>query len=131
MVNGSVDAIDNEVQFNSALHGILHKLSLLLDQEADALRSGRHQVLEEYARKKISLFSQLRVLHNRYRNIEMTQLNVNETRKLKAKLSANMQKLELTMSAIKELTSTIEQAVLSDQSDGTYTVGAMAMRGYV
>lgn len=117
--------------YNRTLHGILQKLNLLLEEELEALNSAKQVQLEDFAKKKISLFSQLRVLGNKYDLTEITGENIEEIKRLKVGLFANLQKLELQMNAMKELNRTIEKAVLSDQSDGTYTIGDSVMSGYV
>lgn len=119
------------VQFNSTLHGILQKLNTLIESEVVALDEGRHEVLEEFASKKIHLFAQLEALGKRGYRGEVSQINQNEFTTLRERLVTNMRKLDHRIRAIKELTSTIEQAVLNDESDGTYSVGQMAMNGYV
>ena len=121
----------DEVHFNSTLHGILQKLNHLIETEVRALDEGRHEVLQEFASKKIHLFAQLETLGKRGYRGEVSQINRNEFHTLKERLVSNMRKLDQRIRAIRELTSTIEQAVINDESDGTYSVGQLAMNGYV
>ena len=118
-------------QYNSALNGILLKLNLLLDQESASLEAPDTKALSEFAKKKINLFSELRMLNKRFNGVSLSETNESEMRRLQEKLSENVQKLNLRISAIRELNTVIEQAFLNDQSDGTYSIGGMAMRGYV
>ncbi|MEM7291591.1 MAG: hypothetical protein AAF412_14670 [Pseudomonadota bacterium] len=123
---------DNKDQaiFSATLAGILKKLNLLLDQEARYLEKGEHEDLQEFARKKISLFSQLRVLNQRYAGLQLSDSNAADLKDLKQNLLNNLKMLDTRMKAIGELNKTIEAAVLNDRSDGTYSVDGMAMRGY-
>ena len=119
------------VQFNTTLNGVLQKLNHLIESEVAALEEGRHDTLEDYASKKIHLFAQLEALGKRGHGGQFSEINRNEFGLLKKRLVSNMQKLDHRIRAIRELTSTIEAAVLNDESDGTYSVGRMAMNGYV
>ena len=131
MTHQPSQGIDRDTQFNHSFREILHKLRLLLDQESIYLQEGGHDELQEFARKKTSLFSQLRLLNSRFSGSQLSDFNVQDAKVLQSGLVQNMKLLDTRIKAIQELNTTIKQAVMDERSDGTYSIDSMQGEGYV
>ena len=110
------------------LQSILGELKEILLKETIIIDSGNTFLLTRSARDKIRILSDLENYQSNDRNPnnnKASQIELTETRKL---LKANLDKLQLRVNAIGEITKTIEDGIIESESDGTYDI--KGFRGY-
>lgn len=112
----------------NSLQSILGELKEVLLKETEIIDSGNTVLLTRSARDKIRILSELESYLSNGQNpidAENSQDELLETRNL---LKANLDKLQLRVNAIGEITKTIEDGILDSESDGTYDI--KSYRGY-
>ena len=109
----------------SHMQTILQGLLEVLEQEKDHLASGKADMPAVFAKKKMQCFVQMNSLMKRGNTAHLARIYQLELRKVDQLLKENAKKLEFRMKAIGEITDTIESAVASAESDGTYEAGSI------
>lgn len=105
------------------LQPLLDELLDLLEQEREHLNSGKIDMLELFAKKKMQSLAQLNLFIRKGNTRYTTRLYARELRKIDELLKDNVKKLQFRIKAIGEIAETIENAVSEADSDGTYQAG--------
>lgn len=107
----------------SYMDSLLQNLMELLKNEQEHLNSGKMDMFEDFAKKKMQALVQLNMLTKKGNVSNLAHTYERELRQIDSLLKDNVKKLDFRMKAIGEITDTIESAVSQAESDGTYQPG--------
>ena len=106
------------------LQPLLDSLLDLLEQEKEHLNSGKVDMFEVFAKKKMQALVQLNLFIKKGNMRNTTRMYAYDLRKIDDLLKENVRKLQFRIKAIGEIAETIESAVSQADSDGTYQAGS-------
>lgn len=105
------------------------KLREIVDSEIAHLKFGRVDLLEKFAKEKMSVLGELNAAMAERPVGEVAADNRDSLREIERLLSESARALKLRMDAINEITDTIESAIHEAESDGTYEAGPVVRNG--
>ncbi len=102
------------------LRETIANLRVVLDNERAHLGSNRKDLLESFAREKLQIFANLDRVSRDQNMTDNLQFSQQEIAQLNKALKENIAALKFRMDAIGEIATTIKDAVVEAESDGTY-----------
>jgi hypothetical protein len=105
----------------SMLEVSLMRLEEIVDQETAALKTRRAIDLNDFNNRKSQALLELTRMLRAMPGLETGPDTAARVSSLKAKLTANQQALKMHLEAVREISTTLSDAIRHADSDGTYT----------
>lgn len=105
----------------SMLEVSLARLEEIVDQETAALKSRQSIDLNDFNNRKSQALLELTRMLRSMQGVETSPEAAARVGSLKAKLVLNQQALKMHLEAVREISTTLSDAIRQAESDGTYT----------
>jgi hypothetical protein len=105
----------------SMLEVSLHRLEEIVDQETAALRERRAVDLKEFNDRKSQALLELTRMMRAMQGTETSPDMAARVHSLRHKLAVNQQVLKMHLEAVREISTSLSDAIRHADSDGTYT----------